>query len=290
MKLRIFICVLCFVLFAGEIFSENITVRRFGNSGEKLGVIGINVGEYASNDRTSFSRLLKAGIKAGGVFINTSPFVDGSEKFVAENLGPSARKNCVLATRWRTDNDNGEDDFIRSFNASLKNLKVETIDCVIIDEIKELRYLRKNSILRAFHNLKKQNKTKYIGVYVKKTEKEPISKILYYIIKSGDYDFVVLDYNTDNFNEAQDYLEGVARSGMGVIVSGTIEDSMKNEELARRIAARSSLPLQQAVIQWAVSSSRWISSVLVPPYSEFDMDLILKGGVEEDNSSIFDFR
>lgn len=271
------------VLLSGICTASDMASRRLGNTGKRLGVIGLDIGTYDSNSRQAFSK----AIKGGAIFISSSPFVEGSEKFVAENVGPSLKSKCMLSTRWRTDNDDGEEDFIRNFQQSIKNLNTNFIDCVILDDVKESRHIKRNSILNAFNKLKKEGKTKYIGVYVKKTEKESISKILGYILQKGDYDFVVLDYSTDNFNEIRGYIEAIGKKGLGVIVCGTVEDSLKNPELARRIAGRKKMPLEQAVIQWAVSSSKWISTIIVNPKSEEEMDLILKGGVDEEDFSLF---
>lgn len=269
-------------------FAADMSSRRFGNTGEKMAVAGIEASANCSRD--AFKAVLRNASRAGSVFVSASPYVDGGEQFVAENIGPSYLSRCLLATYWKTDNDDKEDDLVRRFNSSMKSMNVDCIDCIVIDDIRESRYLKKNCITKAFYRLKKERKTRYLGVYVKKTEKEPIRRILSYVIKTGDFDFIVLDYSVDNFREISDYIEVIGQKGMGVVVKGVIGDSLKNPELARRIARRKSLPLEQAVMQWAVSSNRWISSILVEPSDLDVVKKVLDGCGDEDNSSIFDIR
>ena len=281
-KILIFSFLLIFVS-NGILSADEMLVRRFGNTGTKLGIIGINVGTYESNDKSAF----KKALREGACFINTSPFVEGSEKFVAENLTPAYRERCLLTTHWKADVNSSENDYIRQFDSSLKNLSADFIDCIIIDEIREVKYLEKHDIFKAFYKLKKQKKVKYIGVHVKKNEKESLSKILKYVIKKADYDFIVFDYNTSNFNDIKKYIDYCGQLGKGVITLGTLEDSLKNEELARRITGRKKIALEPAVIRWAVNSTNWISSILIPINDSKLVESAIEGAVEEEDTNIF---
>ena len=71
-KILIFSFLLIFVS-NGILSADEMLVRRFGNTGTKLGIIGINVGTYESNDKSAF----KKALREGACFINTSPFVEG---------------------------------------------------------------------------------------------------------------------------------------------------------------------------------------------------------------------
>ena len=263
--------------------ADEMLVRRFGNTGRKLGIVGVNIGTYESNDKSAF----KKALREGACFINTSPFVEGSEKFIAENLTPAYRERCLLTTHWKADLNSSEDDYIRQFNSSLKNLSVDFIDCIIIDDIKEVKYLQKNAIFNAFYSLRKKGKVKYIGVHVKKNEKDSLSKILRYVIKKADYDFIVFDYNTGNFNDIKPYIDSCGQLGKGIITLGTLEDSLKNEELARRIAGRKKIALDQAVMRWAVKSTSWITSILIPVNDPDIVKSAIEGAVEEEDTNIF---
>ena len=274
-----------FLIFISSSFvsADEMLVRRFGNTGCKLGIVGVNIGAYETNDKSAF----KKALREGACFINTSPFVEGSEKFIAENLTPAYREKCLLTTHWKADLNSNEEDYVRQFNSSLKNLSVDFIDCVIIDDIREVKYLQKNSIFNAFYSLRKKGKVKYIGVHVRKNEKDSLSKILKYVIKKADYDFIVFDYNTGSFNDIKPYIDYCGQLGKGIITLGTLEDSLKNEELARRIAGRKKIAFGPVVIRWAVNSTSWISSILVPVT---DINLVksaIEGAVEEEDTNIF---
>ena len=279
----LFLSLLMIVISNGILSADEMIMRRLGNTGKKVGILGINIGTYELNDKSAF----KKALREGATFINSSPFVDGSEKFVAENLTPAYRERCLLTTHWKLDLNASEDSYIRQFSSSLKNLSVDFIDCVIVDDIKETRYLQKNDIFNAFYKLRKQGKVKYIGAHVKKTEKESISKLLKYVIKRCDYDFIVFDYNTSNFNEIKNYIDLCGQLGKGVIVVGTLEDSLKNEELARRIAGRKKLSLDSALIRWAVNSTSWLSSILIPVNDPKVVESAVEGAIEEEDTNVF---
>lgn len=272
------------VLLTGIAFASGVSERRFGNTGVKTRILGLDMREGCSREA------VRMALKAGAVFVNSSPYIEGSEQAVYDNLGSSAKQKCILTTYWKTNNDDGEDEFVRNFNSSMKNLGTDFIDCVIVDEIREIRFLKKNSIKKAFYRLKKEKKTSFLGVYLKKNEKESLSSLVSYVMRSGDFDFVVLDFNTDNFNDVLPYADALGQKGIGVIFKGSVEDSLKNKELARRISRRKDMPLVQAVMQWAVSSSKWTSAILVQPSDPDTMKMVIDGSVDEDNSSIFDLR
>ncbi len=279
----LFLSLLMIIISNGILSADEMLIRRLGNTGKKVGILGVNVGTYELNDKSAF----KKALREGATFINSSPFVEGSEKFIAENLTPAYRERCLLTTHWKLDLNASEDTYIRQFSSSLKNLSVDFIDCVIVDDIKETKYLQKNDIFNAFYKLRKQGKVKYIGAHVKKTEKDSLSKVLKYVIKRCDYDFIVFDYNTSNFNEIKNYIDLCGQLGKGVIAVGTLEDSLKNEELARRIAGRKKLSLDSALIRWAVNSTSWLSSILIPVNDPKVVESAIEGAVEEEDTNVF---
>lgn len=279
----LFLSFLMIIISNGILSADEMLMRRLGNTGKKVGIVGVNIGTYELNDKSAF----KKALREGATFINSSPFVEGSEKFVSENLTPAYRERCLLTTHWKADLNASEDSYIRQFSSSLKNLSVDFIDCVIVDDIKEVKYLQKNAIFNAFYKLRKQGKVKYIGVHVKKNEKESLPKILKYVIQRCDYDFIVFDYNTSNFNEIKNCIDFCGQLGKGVIAIGTFEDSLKNEELARRIAGRKKLPLNSAIMAWAVNSTSWLSSVLIPINDKHMVEEIIEGAVEEEDTNVF---
>ena len=271
-------CLFIFILtMFGFAFGEDIDSRRFGNTGKKIGVISINT---ASSELTPESfRILTA---SGSNFIDTSPFIPESEAFTAQNVGPSLRKNCLLSTRWKPDYAHNSEGFIGLFQKSIRNLNTNFIDCVIIDGVSELSDLQSNGILSAFSQLKKENKTKYLGVYIKDDKKDSFVKIIKYILMSGNFDFIVLDYSISTFSSMQPIAELVGRQGLAVIASRTFEDSERNPSLARRIAGRKKLDLDTAVMQWSLSSSKWITSVLVVPSNTDKITKITQGAILEE--------
>ena len=106
-------------------------------------------------------------------------------------------------------------------------------------------------------------------------------------MKKADYDFIVFDYNTDNFNDIKKYIDYCGQLGKGIITFGTLEDSLKNEELARRIAGRKKIALESAVMRWAVNSTSWISSILIPVNDPKVVESAIEGAVEEEDTNIF---
>ncbi len=263
---------------AGADASE-IDSRRLGNTGRKLGVISINTSGLKQEHKQAFLY----AISRGANFIDTSPFAEGSEAFVSENIGPSTKQKCMLSTRWKTNYANNSGDFIGLFQKSIKNLNTNFIDCVIIDEVSEVSQLQTNGMMDAFYKLKKDGKTKYIGVYIKDAHKDSMAKIVNNVLTNGNFDFIVIDYSVLNFRQMESLAEAVGRRGLGVIACGTIEESLKNTSLSQRIVARKKLAPETATIQWALSSTKWITSIIISPQDYEQTKLILDGAYEEED-------
>lgn len=270
--LLIFLIATCSV-----VCGEEIDSRRFGNTGKKLGVISINTASSELNSE-SFHLLTSSGAN----FIDTSPFIPESEIFVAQNLGPSLRKDCLLSTRWKPNYAHDPSSYVDLFQKSIQRLNTNFIDCVIIDGVSELSDIQTTGVLSAFSRLKKENKTKYLGVYVRDEKRDDFAKIIRYILMSGNFDFVVLDYNALTFTSMQSVAEVIGRQGLGVIAYGAFEEGERNPSLARRIAGRKKLDLDTAIMQWSISSSKWITSVLAVPSDTDKIKNITKGAIVED--------
>ena len=107
----LFLSFLIVIISNGILFADEMLMRRLGNTGKKVGIVGVNVGTYELNDKSAF----KKALREGATFINSSPFVEGSEKFVAENLTPAYREKCLLTTHWKADLNSSEDSYKNVF-------------------------------------------------------------------------------------------------------------------------------------------------------------------------------
>ncbi len=257
--------------------AEDFMTNKIGNTGIRTGVVALKILPFEKNSSEAFNKALACGVN----FIDVSPYEKDAELFIARNLGPSRRQNVVLATRWQVSQGLGEEDYITLFNKSIKNMNTSKIDMVVIDNVYETRQLDGNAFLNAFRKLRKDGKTRYLGINIKNT-KGYARQILNKILIAGDYDFIITDFSTFNHSSARSFVEFAGRKGLGVIVEGTIEEGKINPDKARRIAGRSKMPLETALINWAVNTSKWVTAILVPPEDPKTMELYLKGAVEED--------
>lgn len=275
----LFLCFLLLLLTSYS-YAANLESRKLGNTGIKLSMLGITV---ATPEATMEPELFREAIKNGVNLIDVSPYVKGAEAFVAENLGFSTRSKVVLLTRWQNPLQDTKDEeyFEQLFASSLRKLNTDCIELVMLDDIYDVRQLNGSAYLNVFKKLRKEGKTKYLGISIS-NQKYQLGNILSRVMRTGDFDFVMLEYTAKNAAENLPIATAIGRKGMGVLFSNTVESALQNENTTRRITRRKEMPIEQAAINWAVNSAQHVTSVLVTPISKAQFENVMAGAVDTD--------
>jgi predicted aldo/keto reductase-like oxidoreductase len=251
---------------------SSIEMRKFGNMGPRISGISFSGAELAKSGADPLERALHAGVN----LVDTSPSFEKSEEIIGENL-PAAREKIMISTKWSTNGSESAEMFLESFAKSRQRLRTSYIDIIVLQNVISLTQLQCIGAREAFSSLKKENKVKFMGLSTKSNQKE----VLLSALQLGGFEVAIVAFNLDNFRELDSVLETVGRHGMGVIVMDTVEGSLREPALARRLFGRKKKSIAAATIEWALDT-KWISSVLVPMKTIADVDEYTQAAAEKD--------
>ena len=193
---------------------DAITKRAIPRTGEQIPVIGLgtydafDVGS-AETDRAPLRDVVKGFAAAGGSLIDSSPMYGRAEAVVGDltaELG--LRRSLFLATKvWTSGRDAG----IRQMEDSFRLMKTQTMDLMQIHNLVDWK-----THTATLKDWKKQGRVRYIGIT---HYHEGAYDDLERLIKTGDYDFVQLNYSIAEREAESSVLPLAQQMGVAVIAN-----------------------------------------------------------------------
>jgi diketogulonate reductase-like aldo/keto reductase len=188
--------------------------RAIPKSGELLPAVGLgtyrtfDVGESTA-DRAPLTEVLRLFVQAGGTVVDSSPMYGRAEGVVgdlAAELGIT--KSLFLATKvWTTGRESG----IRQMEESFRLLRTDRIDLMQVHNLLDL-----DAHLRTLREWKVSGKIRYLGVT---HYHEGAYAELEQLLRSGDFDFVQLNYSIRERVAEETILPLAAERRVAVIVN-----------------------------------------------------------------------
>lgn len=188
--------------------------RAIPKSGEKLPVIGLgtydafDIGNDPS-DRDPAKEVLKRFVELGGTVVDSSPMYGRAETVIGD-LSAELNINDKLwvATKvWTSGRESG----IAQMNDSFRKLKREKIELMQVHNLQDAK-----THLATLRDWKKSGKIKYLGVT---HYQAGAYDALEQAIKSGEVDFVQLNFSIAERDAEQRILNVAADSGTAVIAN-----------------------------------------------------------------------
>jgi diketogulonate reductase-like aldo/keto reductase len=188
--------------------------RQIPKTGELLPAIGL--GTYrtfdvgaSSADRAPLVEVLRLFVQAGGTVIDSSPMYGRAEGVVgdlAAELGIA--QSLFLATKvWTTGRDSG----VRQMEDSFRLLRTNRIDLMQVHNLLDLA-----THARTLREWKASGKIRYLGITHYHVG---AYQVLEQLLRSGDYDFVQLNYSIRERAAEETILPLAAERGVAVIVN-----------------------------------------------------------------------
>jgi diketogulonate reductase-like aldo/keto reductase len=188
--------------------------RQIPKTGELLPAIGL--GTYrtfdvgaSSADRAPLVEVLRLFVQAGGTVIDSSPMYGRAEGVVgdlAAELGIA--QSLFLATKvWTTGRDTG----VRQMEDSFRLLRTNRIDLMQVHNLLDLA-----THARTLREWKASGKIRYLGITHYHVG---AYQVLEQLLRSGDYDFVQLNYSIRERAAEETILPLAAERGVAVIVN-----------------------------------------------------------------------
>lgn len=220
--------------------------RKLGRTGIKLPVVGMGVMNADNPD------LVRAALDAGIVLLDTAhAYQRGrNEEMIGEVIKGRRRRSFVIATKVRgspLDRETGlyteeatAGPFIEAFDTSLGRLGLDYVDILFHHNVVSRGGALHEPYLAALEEMKKQGKTRFVGISTHKNEPEVIGAA----VESGVYDVVLTTYNfrQPHVREIEKAIAEANRAGLGVIAmktqAGAYWDSEKRHPINMKAALK----------------------------------------------------
>ena len=238
--------------------------RTLGKTGIKLPVVSMGV-MNADNPK-----LVEAALDAGIELLDTAHVYQRgrNEEMIGEVIKNRPRDSFVIATKIYENRDRKtglfpsdatEDSLIEKFETSLKRLGLDHVEVLHLHNISRKESVMFEPYLNALVKLKKQGKTRFIGVSTHVNEPEVIRAAA----DSGIYDVVLTAYNfrQPHWQEVKKAIEHAARAGLGIMAMKTQAGVYWDRERQHPIN-------MTAALKWALNNPNVHTAI--PGFTAFD--------------------
>lgn len=192
----------------------NLITRTIPRSGERLPAIGLGTYQVfdvakAQLPGTELQSVLKRFVELGGAVIDSSPMYGHAEAtagILATALG--LRRKLFVATKvWTSGREAG----IRQMEESLRLLQTGTIDLMQVHNLLDLK-----THLPVLREWKKAGRIRYLGItHYHAGAHAEVEKL----VKTGDFDFLQINYSLDEPEAETRLLPACADSGTATLIN-----------------------------------------------------------------------
>ena len=222
---------------------RKLIYRILGKTGIKLPVVSIGA---QARDPKIYSTALDAGL----VHLDTAHnYGNGNhEKMLAKIVKGRPRDSYVVGTKVYDGVDQRTglvkkgttaDTLVKKFEISLKRLELDYVDILYLHNAVKAETALYEPFLNAFEKLKKQGKTKFIGVTTHTNEPEVIMAAA----KSKVYDVVLPAYNfrQPHVKDVEKAINYAAKAGLGIVAMKTQAGTFWDRERKHPINMKAAL-------------------------------------------------
>ncbi|MGD0341097.1 MAG: aldo/keto reductase [Bacteroidales bacterium] len=215
------------------LFPPDLPFRLLGKTGIKAPLI--SMGAADASDSGLIKTAYEAGIK---LFFSATYYGEGkNEKLVGDSLKGLPRDSYIIGTAVPPDGMDmktgtfpqgfDSDAYIRKAEESLKRFGLDYVDFFLFPFAGKKETVQNEGVLKALAQLKKQGKTKFLGIASHSDTEEALRAAA----DSGVYDVAMIAYNykvtnKDSLNSAIEY---ATKAGMGIIAMKTTAGAFRNK-------------------------------------------------------------
>lgn len=239
--------------------------RKLGGTGLELPVVSMGTGD------TNDAGLVRAALDSGVKLLATSQYYGNgnNERMIGEVIKGRARDSVVIMTSTAPENFNHAEGvfnegakvepFIRRVDGSLERLGVDHVDIFLLPFMARRESVLYEPYLRAMEDMKKQGKTRFIGIATHSFADEAIRAA----VETKIYDVALVAYNfrMDDRGKVAEAMAFASNSGMGIIAMKTMAGAFWDEGRKEPINSR-------AALKWVLQNEFVHTSV--PGVTTFD--------------------
>jgi len=245
---------------------RKIVTRTLGRTGLRLPVV--SMGSTYGID------LVRMALDEGIVYIHTSSgYAERNhERLLGETFQDRPRDSFVIGTSPDLPYAYGSGDrsmdlglnadpglILKSIEGSLRRLKLEFLDIYWLPSIDRVETANHEPYMRAFEELKKSGKTRFVGLGTHSNEPEIIKAAA----ESGFWDVVLTSYNfrQTHREDVRDAIGQAADAGLGVV-------AMKTQAGVYWDRARKNMINMKASLKWVLQDENVCTTI--PAFSNFE--------------------
>lgn len=242
----------------GQVAGSNLQYRMLGRTGIKTPLISLGAGN--ANDPNFVKASYHAGIK---LFFSATYYGEGrNEILTGEGLKGLPRDSFVVGTAVTPDGfdtNNGKftspldvNAYMKKAEESLKRFGLGYIDILLFPYAGKKEVMLDPSLLKAMVQLKKQGKTKFLGV----STHDNMPEALRNAADSRVYDIVMTAYNykVDKRDECDEAISYAVKAGIGVLAMKTLAGVYEDKSRKKPVDS-------DAALKWVLQNEN-ISSIV----------------------------
>lgn len=244
---------------------KKMIYRVLGKTGLKLPIVSMGV---MNSDNPE---LVRAALDAGIVLLDTAHVYQRgrNEGMIGKVIKDRPRDSYVIATKVPGGHDDRKtglftkatkaEPFIEKFETSLKRLGLEYVDILYLHSVVKRGAVLFEPLMNAMIKLKKQGKTRFIGVSTHAGEPEVIRAVT----DSKVYDVVLTAYNflQPHLEDMHSALAYAAKAGVGIVAMKTQAGVYWDRERQQQINMK-------AALKWALQNENIHTAI--PGFTAFD--------------------
>ena len=251
---------------------QRMKYRTLGRTGIEVSVASLGsggpskLGQNRNSTQSYQNRLLKKSLDLGINFFDTSPIYGESESIIGTALNDTPRDKYVVCTKWSYERKSTrlKDDLVNSINRSLKKLKTDHIDVLLIHGLTPNSYeLIYDEIYPQMMILKEVGKIRFIG-FSESFESDSTHKAASIGLEQNplEWDVIMLKYGILNQTASKIILPLAQEHNVGIINMAAVRiklpsplllESLILDWVNRGLVARDSLD-QKKPLDWLITA------------------------------------
>ena len=203
---------------------NEVDARRSMNY-RTLGRTGFRVSEIGFGKPTG-PGLIRAALDAGVNYFDTAPNYGSSQADIGKVIREYDRKSVFITSKINSGDLGTKEAILNIARKSLESLKVDYIDCFLLQRAESRDMVSHKGLHDAFNQLKSEGRAKYLGIACHGVlsplePSETMQNILMRAIEDGRFDLVLVVYNFLQADEGAVILEAARKKNIGAVVMKT---------------------------------------------------------------------
>ncbi|MFC1485847.1 aldo/keto reductase [Candidatus Latescibacterota bacterium] len=228
-----------------------IRYRTLGSTGWKVCEIGFG----AMNMRDP--ELVRAAVEAGINYFDTADgYMNGRNEEVLGSVLSEYRDKVFITTK--VDNGNDLPRLERDVNASLKRLRTDYVDAVLLHS-GSARQMRSQQVIDAFGNIRQSGKARFVGV----SSHSGMATVLDSVTESRFWQIATVSYNFSSPQEVTDAIARARSAGIAIVAMKT----QNNGRGGAKLASATMTP-NQGALRWVLQNKN--VDTTIPGITSFD--------------------